>query len=135
MCVLCVCGLDMSSYVNDVEHQIYLPLSLCDRVLNNVLLKEQKAGKLAVDADGICVRCVSLCECVLWMCVFVCMDSPLAFFQFSRTSLIQQEWKSFLRTVHRRQNEMERKTLRGGGGSSVVGAGGEYSIFNFFFQD
>lgn len=49
-----------------------------------------------------------MCECV-HACVCVCVRALVAFFQFSRTSLIQQEWKSLLQRVHRRQKEMERK--------------------------
>lgn len=40
-------------------------------------------------------------ECASW-CVCVFAHTPFAFSQFSRTSLIQQKWKSFLHRVQRR---------------------------------
>ncbi len=75
--------------------------------------------------DCVCV-CVTVYVCLpaclhlrVCVCLYVCVHTPLAFSQFSRTSLIQQEWKSFLHGVHRRQKEMERKTC--GGVGVVVG--------------
>lgn len=53
--------------------------------------------------------------CVWRVCTLV------AFSQFSRTSLIQQEWKSLLQRVHRRQKEMERKPHGGVGCSGEEG--------------
>lgn len=72
--------------------------------------------------------CLSAC---VFVCVCVCVHTPFAFSQFSRTSLIQQEWKSFLHGVHRRQKEMERKT-RGRVGV-VGGVGGGHSEDSNFF--
>lgn len=74
--------------------------------------------RASVDADLNMASAVDIvCVCVspsllllVHVCVPLCVLTPLAFSQFSRTSLIQQEWKSFLHGVHRRQKEMERKT-------------------------
>lgn len=88
--------------------------------------------RVNTDLNMAIVECVSVCVCNCvcvspYLLLCLCVYTPLAFSQFSRTSLIQQEWKSFLHGVHRRQKEMERKT-RGrveGGGRDRWGGGGE----------